>query len=88
MTRPAGLVVIVALGATGGHPTGQARVSQRACLKASNADAADHFGGGGVGQGHTGQGVALSADGTTMVVGGLVYVTDWNAGPHVLEREG
>jgi hypothetical protein len=38
-------------------------------VKASNAEAADHFGCGGVLQGHTGQGVALSADGNTMAVG-------------------
>jgi hypothetical protein len=46
-----------------------APVTQTAYLKASNPDAADHFGCGGVLQGHTGQGVAISADGTTMAVG-------------------
>src|SRR5262245_16667341 len=44
-------------------------VRQVAYLKASNPDASDHFGCGGVNQGHTGQGVAISADGTTLVVG-------------------
>jgi tartrate dehydratase beta subunit/fumarate hydratase class I family protein len=47
----------------------QSRVVERAILKASNAEAADHFGCGGVVQGHTGQGVSLSADGTTLAVG-------------------
>ena len=45
------------------------QVAQVAYLKASNTDASDHFGCGGVLQGHTGQGVALSADGTTLAVG-------------------
>jgi hypothetical protein len=45
------------------------RVREIAYVKASNTDAADHFGCGGVLQGHTGQGVALSADGTTLAVG-------------------
>jgi hypothetical protein len=45
------------------------RVRELAYVKASNADAADHFGCGGVLQAHTGQGVALSADGTTLAVG-------------------
>ena len=44
-------------------------VSQSAYLKASNGDASDHFGCGGVLQGHTGQGVAISADGLTLAVG-------------------
>ena len=44
-------------------------VRQTTYLKASNPDAADHFGCGGVVQGHTGQGVALSADGRTLAVG-------------------
>jgi FG-GAP repeat len=45
------------------------RVTQTAYLKASNPDASDHFGCGGVNQGHTGQGVALSGDGLTLAVG-------------------
>ncbi|HKE85758.1 MAG TPA: hypothetical protein VKB50_18485 [Vicinamibacterales bacterium] len=44
-------------------------VTQVAYLKASNPDASDHFGCGGVNQGHTGQGVALSGDGLTLAVG-------------------
>jgi len=52
-------------------PAGDAavRVTQTAYLKASNPEASDHFGCGGVLQGHTGRGVALSADGTTLAVG-------------------
>ena len=44
-------------------------IRQTAYLKASNTEASDHFGCGGVVQGHTGQGVALSADGRTLAVG-------------------
>jgi hypothetical protein len=44
-------------------------VRQVAYLKASNPDAADHFGCGGENQGHNGQGVSLSADGRTLAVG-------------------
>jgi len=44
-------------------------VRQTAYLKASNPDASDHFGCGGTVQGHTGEGVALSADGRTLAVG-------------------
>jgi len=45
------------------------QITQTDYLKASNTEASDHFGCGGVIQGHTGQGVAISADGTTMAVG-------------------
>jgi len=45
------------------------QITQAAYLKASNPDATDHFGCGGVLQGHTGQGVAISLDGTTLAVG-------------------
>ena len=45
------------------------QVAQTAYLKASNTEASDHFGCGGVLQGHTGSGVAISADGTTLAVG-------------------
>ncbi|HEY6507819.1 MAG TPA: hypothetical protein VIY56_07380, partial [Vicinamibacterales bacterium] len=78
----AGSVWVLGLGAQSGvRPPGSpprvpqrggvvsVRVTQTAYLKASNAGASDHFGCGGVIQGHTGQGVALSADGTTMAVG-------------------
>src|SRR5262245_45840285 len=44
-------------------------VTQTAYLKASTPHAMDHFGCGGVNQGHTGQGVSISADGSTLAVG-------------------
>jgi hypothetical protein len=44
-------------------------VRQVAYLKASNAEAGDHFGCGGVLDGHAGYGVALSGDGNTLAVG-------------------
>ena len=59
--------LVVRSGAQSGSAPFQVR--QLAYVKASNSDASDHFGCGGVLQGHTGQGVALSADGTTMAVG-------------------
>ena len=45
------------------------QVSQLAYLKPSNTEANDHFGCGGVLDGHAGFGVALSGDGNTIVVG-------------------
>jgi hypothetical protein len=80
MARPAVLIVVLGLGAGLGHPAAQSPtvstarpaaspVTQVAYLKASNTEAADHFGCGGVVQGHTGQGVAISADGRTLAVG-------------------
>jgi hypothetical protein len=42
---------------------------QVAYLKASNAEAYDHFGCGGASSGHTGNSVAISRDGNTMAVG-------------------
>jgi predicted amidohydrolase YtcJ len=50
-------------------PNAPLQVQQTAYLKASNPDAADHFGCGGENQGHNGQGVSLSADGRTLAVG-------------------
>jgi hypothetical protein len=44
-------------------------VTQVTYLKASTPHSMDHFGCGGVNQGHTGQGVAISADGSTLAVG-------------------
>ena len=44
-------------------------LKQTAYLKASNAEAYDHFACGGANQGHSGNSVALSGDGTTMIVG-------------------
>lgn len=44
-------------------------LKQTAYLKASNAEAYDHFACGGANQGHSGNSVALSGDGSTMIVG-------------------
>ena len=44
-------------------------LQQVAYIKASNAEAYDHFGCGGGNQGHTGNSVALSADGSTIAIG-------------------
>ncbi len=46
-----------------------ARLKQVQYIKASNADAHDHFACGGANQGHTGDSLAISGDGTTMAVG-------------------
>ena len=44
-------------------------LQQVAFIKASNAEAYDHFGCGGGSPGHTGNSIALSADGSTMAIG-------------------
>src|SRR4029453_1289707 len=44
-------------------------VKQVAYIKASNAEAFDHFACGGGNQGHTGTSIALSGDANTMAVG-------------------
>ena len=44
-------------------------IKQVAYIKASNAEAYDHFGCGGGNQGHTGTSIAMSGDGNTMAVG-------------------
>ena len=44
-------------------------LTQTAYVKASNAEAYDHFACGGANQGHSGNSVALSGDGSTMIVG-------------------
>ena len=71
-------LVVVSLGIAGfviqAHAQSAARqapvrVTQLAYLKASNAEAGDHFGCGGVLDGHAGFGTAISGDGNTMVVG-------------------
>ncbi len=70
-------LAVVSLGIAGlvvqAHAQSQAssttQVRQLAYLKASNTEANDHFGCGGVLDGHAGFGVALSGDGNTMVVG-------------------
>ena len=45
------------------------QIRQVAYLKASNAEAGDHFGCGGSLSGHTGNAVAISSDGSTLAVG-------------------
>ena len=44
-------------------------LTQVAYIKASNAEPYDHFACGGANQGHTGNSIALSGDGNTMVIG-------------------
>jgi hypothetical protein len=44
-------------------------LKQIAYVKASNAEAADHFACGGANQGHTGNSIAVSGDGNTMAIG-------------------
>ena len=68
MRAPACAVAVLGLSAQSGPPAPR-RSAQSDYLKASNTEASDHFGCGGVIQGHTGQGVAISADGTTLAVG-------------------
>jgi FG-GAP repeat protein len=70
------VVAIVCLGVLGvmAHtaaqsPASATQVRQVAYIKASNAQAGDHFGCGGVLDGHAGWGLAISGDGTTMIVG-------------------
>jgi tartrate dehydratase beta subunit/fumarate hydratase class I family protein len=63
------LVVPTGAQSPASSPPGSAQVEQTAYLKASNTEASDHFGCGGVLQGHTGQGVAISADGSTLAIG-------------------
>jgi hypothetical protein len=70
------VLAVVSLGIAGlvvhTHAQSQAsstQVTQLAYLKASNAQANDHFGCGGVLDGHAGFGAALSGDGNTLVVG-------------------
>ena len=68
------LAILLATTAVGMEPFAQTpvaplQIQQTAYLKASNPEAADHFGCGGENQGHNGQGVALSGDGRTLAVG-------------------
>jgi hypothetical protein len=62
-------LLVAGLAALSTRGEAQARVAQTGYLKASNLEAMDHFGCGGVQQGHTGRGVALSGDGNTLAVG-------------------
>jgi hypothetical protein len=75
------VLVVVSLGIAGmvAHPTGQspaspassarAQIRQLTYLKASNTEASDHFGCGGVLDGHAGYGAAISGDGNTIAIG-------------------
>ncbi len=69
MRRGRVLTLLIGLAALGAQGEAQVRVAQIGFLKASNPGAMDHFGCGGVQQGHTGRGTALSGDGTTLAVG-------------------
>ena len=61
------LVLVAAVHTLAQAPTSTVR--QTAYLKASNAEAGDHFGCGGALDGHAGAGVAMSGDGNTIAVG-------------------
>jgi hypothetical protein len=76
--RGLGPVVVVFAAAAALYAQGQAErpasvpmlpLKQTAFIKASNAEAYDHFACGGANQGHSGTAVAISGDGSTMVVG-------------------
>jgi hypothetical protein len=70
MRRGRALALLIAgLAALAVRGEAQVGIKQIDFLKASNPGAMDHFGCGGVQQGHTGRGVALSGDGTTLAVG-------------------
>src|SRR5260370_182412 len=60
---PWAAVSLAILAALAGYVYAQEQLKQTAYVKASNTHAADHFGCGGVLDGHTGNAVALSADG-------------------------
>src|ERR1044071_9450981 len=59
-------VAVVPTGAQSAAPSTQIR--QTAYMKASNAEAGDHFGCGGVLDGHAGYGAAVSGDGNTIAI--------------------
>jgi hypothetical protein len=65
----AGIAGAVTLGRAQAPAPPPSPLKQVAYLKASNAEAGDHFGCGGELDGHAGHGVAVSGDGSTMVVG-------------------
>src|SRR5687768_12131595 len=78
-TRSAVVVVSLAIGAVVAVSSAQspssppsspaAPIRQLAYLKASNTDGGDHFGCGGVLDGHAGYGAAISGDGNTIAIG-------------------
>ena len=69
MTRILLALAVVCAGIAAVRAQGPAAVRETAVLKASNAEAYDHFGEGGALPGHTGNTVALSRDGSTIAVG-------------------
>jgi hypothetical protein len=80
MRHPGGLAALVVLLFIPGYLIAQAPtlnkevppmlpLKQVAYIKASNAEAYDHFACGGGNQGHTGTSIALNGDGTTMAIG-------------------
>jgi hypothetical protein len=64
-----GVVFAAGMQAPPSGPVTPAQLKQLAYLKASNPDPEDHFGCGGVLDGHAGWGVAISSDGTTVAIG-------------------
>ncbi len=75
------IVAALAVAAIAGYLYAQDRSTQTGFLKASNAHAGDHLGCGGVLDGHSGNSVAVSADGSVTAIGaphettgGAVYV--------------
>jgi hypothetical protein len=80
MRHPGGIAALAVLLVIPGYLVAQAPtlnkevppmlpLKQVAYIKASNAEAYDHFACGGGNQGHTGTSIALNGDGTTMAVG-------------------
>jgi FG-GAP repeat protein len=80
MRHPGGIAALVVLLFIPGYLLAQAPtlnkevppvlpLKQVAYIKASNAEAYDHFACGGGNQGHTGTSIALNGDGTTMAIG-------------------
>jgi hypothetical protein len=80
MRHPGGIAALVVLLFIPGYLIAQAPtlnkevppvlpLKQVAYIKASNAEAYDHFACGGGNQGHTGTSIALNGDGTTMAIG-------------------
>ena len=62
-------IVMSAAALAAQEPAGRAPLRQAAYLKASNPGMFDHFGEGGALDGHSGNSVAISADGSTIAVG-------------------
>jgi FG-GAP repeat len=63
------VIVVSATAVAAQGPSGPASLRQVAYVKASNSGTFDHFGEGGALDGHAGNAVAISADGSTVAVG-------------------